>query len=246
MYARFAEVYDTLMDDFDYPSWARYYIALIEREGVSPQTICDCACGTGSLAIEFARMGHRVTGVDLSEEMLHRAAEKARKSGVMIPFVRQDMRSLTLHKPVDAIVCGCDGVNYLLNEAQLRAFFLHAYRQLKIHGVLAFDFSSRYKLEEKMQNAFFGEERDDVAYLWQNRLEEEKHLLHMDITFFIKRSNGFYERFEERQTQRAHTIEELEPLLMECGFSAVRAYGDRTHASPSPNELRVHVTAVKR
>ena len=69
-YAGFAAFYDTLMDDFDYPAWADYYMKLLAAEGVQPTSLCDCACGTGSLSIEFARRGIRVTGADLSGEML--------------------------------------------------------------------------------------------------------------------------------------------------------------------------------
>ena len=74
-YRGFAAVYDLLMDDFDYPAWAAYYLALLRRAGVEPRTLCDCACGTGSLSVEFARSVPRVTGVDLSPDMLEAAAQ---------------------------------------------------------------------------------------------------------------------------------------------------------------------------
>ena len=38
-----------------------------------------------------------MTGVDLSQEMLWLAGQKARKAGLGIPFVMQDMRKLHLH-----------------------------------------------------------------------------------------------------------------------------------------------------
>ena len=78
-YGAFAEVYDLLMDDFDYPAWAQYYLKLLETAGVRPKTMAECACGTGSMTIPFAEAGIRVTGVDLSGEMLEIAAEKARR-----------------------------------------------------------------------------------------------------------------------------------------------------------------------
>lgn len=39
--------------------------------------ILDIACGTGSHALELARLGHRVTGVDLDGAMIARAREKS-------------------------------------------------------------------------------------------------------------------------------------------------------------------------
>ena len=171
-YSAFAEVYDQLMDDFDYPAWADYYLALLARLGVRPASLCDCACGTGSLSVEFARRGVRVTGADLSGEMLAVAADKARAAGQRVMFVREDMCVLRLPKPVDALVCGCDGVNYLLGESRVKAFFSAAHAAIRPGGALAFDVSSPYKLETVLGGNFFGEERDDVAYLWSNRFDQ--------------------------------------------------------------------------
>ena len=98
------------MDDFDYPAWAGYYLELLKKLGTAPKTMCDCACGTGSLTVPFAKRGIRVTGVDLSGEMLEIAAQKARKNGVQAMFVRQDMSKLRIPRPVDALVCGCDSI----------------------------------------------------------------------------------------------------------------------------------------
>ena len=243
MYDRFAGVYDRLMDDFDYPAWADYYLKILSLAGCSPRAACECACGTGSMTIALAKRGLRMVGCDLSEEMLRRAQEKARAAGVMIPFVHEDMTALTLPRPVEAILCPCDGVNYLTEEKRVRAFFRAALRNLRPGGVLAFDISSRYKLTERMGDAFFGEERDDVAYRWQNSLQGD--LVTMDLTFFLRREDGLYERFEERHVQRAHRQEEMEDWLCTEGFCDVRVYGDRTLSGPGSQELRLHFTAKK-
>jgi ubiquinone/menaquinone biosynthesis C-methylase UbiE len=47
-------------------------------------------CGTGSLAVLMATMGYRVSGLDLSPQMLIRAREKAKRAGVDIAFVNGD------------------------------------------------------------------------------------------------------------------------------------------------------------
>ena len=244
-YEAFAGIYDSLMDDIDYDAWAEYYLTLIEKRGVQPRRLCDCACGTGSLSVRFAERGIRVTGVDLSGEMLARAQEKARKHGVTAMFVRQDMCALTLPRPVDALVCGCDGVNYLLTDDQLRAFFKRARASLKPGGVLAFDISSAFKLEHVLGNGFFGEERDDVAYLWSNRFDKEKRTVTMDLTFFVRENNGLYRRFTEVHVQKAHEAGHVAELLVEAGFSGIEVFGDRTFDAPGEREARIHFLAKR-
>ena len=243
-YRGFAAVYDLLMDDFDYPAWAAYYLALLKRAGIEPRTLCDCACGTGSLSVEFARGGLRVTGVDVAPEMLEAAAEKARKRGAQVQFVCQDMTKLRLPRPVDAIVCGCDGVNYLTGDAQLRAFFRAAHDALRPGGALAFDISSPYKLRHVLGDNFFFEERDEAAYLWQNSLEGD--IVTMDLTFFLRESDGRYRRVAETHRQRAHEPEGLVHILSECGFEGIEIFGDKSFAAPEPEEKRVHLLAVRK
>lgn len=242
-YCGFADVYDLLMDDFAYPAWAAYYLKLLE--GVQAKTLCDCACGTGSLSMQFAKAGLKVTGVDISREMLEVAAEKARENGVRVQFVCQDMCRLQLPRPVDALVCGCDGVNYLTTDKRVQAFFGAAHAAIRPGGMLAFDISSRHKLVDVMGNAFFGEERDEAAYLWQNRLDGD--IVTMDLTFFIRDSEeeDIYHRVTETHRQRAHDPENLKRLLEEAGFTDVKIYGDRTFESPTAEEMRVHICAVR-
>lgn len=244
-YGAFAEIYDQLMDDFDYPAWADYYLELLKKLGTAPKTMCDCACGTGSLTVPFAKRGIRVTGVDLSGEMLEIAAQKARKNGVQAMFVRQDMSKLRIPRPVDALVCGCDGVNYLLTDEAVKDFFRCAHAAIRPGGALAFDISSAYKLEHVLGSGFFGEERDDVAYLWSNQWNAEKQTVRMDLTFFSREPSGLYRRFTENHVQRAHDPEKLAQLLSECGFKNIVIYGDRTFDAPKSDELRIHIGAIR-
>lgn len=242
-YRALAEVYDAMMDDFDYPKWAEYYWALLARANVRPKTILEAGCGTGSMTVELARLGARVTGADISEEMLRYAAEKVRFAGANAMLIEQDMCALKLPRAVDAVVCACDGVNYLQTEARVRKFFQSAHAAIRPGGCFAFDISSRYKLEKRLGNAFFGEERETVAYLWENSLEADKHMVSMDITFFVRESDGRYRRFQEAHLQRAHSEQEVVKLLKEVGFEDVEIFGDKTFELPAADEDRIHFLA---
>lgn len=242
-YDALAEVYDLFADDFDHPRWADYYRALLARAGVTAHSIVDAGCGTGLMTVELARDGARVIGVDASEEMLRAAAERLRREGVRATLVRQDMCRLEVPRRVDAVICACDGVNCLLTQARVRAFFRAAHAAIRPGGALAFDISSRYKLETLMGDAFFGEERDEAAYLWENHFDAQRRLLRMDITFFVREADGRYRRFCETQVQRAHTAEEIAAWLAAEGFEAVEAFGDRTFEAPGKEEKRIHFLA---
>jgi 2-polyprenyl-3-methyl-5-hydroxy-6-metoxy-1,4-benzoquinol methylase len=72
-------------------------------------SILDVGCGTGRHAIELARRGFAVTGIDLSQAMLSVARKKADLEGLAVEFVQADARSFDLVRVFDAAICLCEG-----------------------------------------------------------------------------------------------------------------------------------------
>jgi ubiquinone/menaquinone biosynthesis C-methylase UbiE len=60
----------------------------------SPQAVLDIGCGTGAMGLLFAEMGHRVTGVDLSEAMMAKARQKADARNLSIDLRTGDAEHL--------------------------------------------------------------------------------------------------------------------------------------------------------
>ena len=245
MYQAFAELYDELMNDVDYESWADYYTRLLSIYGVREGKICECACGTGGLTIPLYRRGFQMTGVDLSQEMLWQAAQKSRKMGIAMPFVRQDMRALNLHRPMDAVLATCDGVNYLLTEEDLLSFFRAAHRAVRPGGALVFDISTPYKLQKILCGELMWEDREEITYLWQNTWNEKHQTVALDLCFFVKEEDGRYRRIEEHQRQRAWDPKTLKETLWHAGFRAVSMYGAYTLNTAAENNQRWHIAATR-
>ncbi|MGI8755214.1 MAG: class I SAM-dependent methyltransferase, partial [Acidimicrobiales bacterium] len=64
------------------------------------QRVLDAGCGTGRVAIELARRGFAVTGVDLDEPMLAEARRKAPD----LHWVQADVSTMDLGEVFDAVV----------------------------------------------------------------------------------------------------------------------------------------------
>lgn len=247
MYERFADYYDRWMQDVDTEQWALYLLRLYEKQGNTGKlTILDAACGTGNISIPLAQTGNQVIACDISEDMLSIAQEKARLKGVRIPFVRQNMNELTLNKSVDIVNSSCDGVNYLVNDGDISAFFESAYHVLKPNGWLSFDISSAYKIREVLDGRCYGEDEEDAAYLWQNAYDPETKRLDMYLTWFVEQNNGLFERFYETHVQRLYEIDEVTTLLEQAGYSNIQLYGDFTMKSPTATTQRIFFLAQKR
>lgn len=78
--------------------------------------VLDVGCGTGRHAIELARRGFAVTGLDLSAEMLARASEAAGAQNVHVEWIRSDAARFTLTQRYDAAICLCEGAFGLLGR----------------------------------------------------------------------------------------------------------------------------------
>ena len=102
MFDRIAPVYDA-MNRAMTAGLDRKWRRLAARAVVQPgDRVLDACCGTGDLAIEAARAGGRVTGVDFSDPMLERARRKApelewvRADALALPFADGSFDAVTV------------------------------------------------------------------------------------------------------------------------------------------------------
>jgi SAM-dependent methyltransferase len=71
--------------------------------------ILDVGCGPGRHAVELARRGYAVTGVDISRRFLDVAAERARDAGVSAAFFQVDARQMPFDDEFEAVISLCQG-----------------------------------------------------------------------------------------------------------------------------------------
>lgn len=110
--------------------------ALLERLGVG--AVLDAGCGTGRVAIELARRGHDVVGVDLDPEMLAAARRKAPE----LAWVEADLATVDLGRSFDAVVAA-GNVMVFLTPGQEGAVVANLARHVAPGGLLVAGFSLR-------------------------------------------------------------------------------------------------------
>jgi SAM-dependent methyltransferase len=79
-------------------------------------SILDIGCGTGRHSIGLGLKGFKVTGVDISREMLNIAEMAKRKNNVEVDFVCIDAQYYTADKLYDGAICLCEGALGLLGS----------------------------------------------------------------------------------------------------------------------------------
>ncbi|MEZ5360168.1 MAG: class I SAM-dependent methyltransferase [Candidatus Zixiibacteriota bacterium] len=80
------------------------------------QRVLDLACGAGRHTIALARRGARVTGVDLSADLLKAARMKMREKQITASLVRKDMRRLDYRGQFDGAMMWFTSFGYFPNK----------------------------------------------------------------------------------------------------------------------------------
>jgi SAM-dependent methyltransferase len=96
-------------------------------------TVMELGCGIGDVLLPFARLGHRVCGIDSSPEMLRRFHERLAEEGLggQAELHRCTLPDLPEPVPADAILMPYDLISHLLDDAQLAELFMNCRRNSK-------------------------------------------------------------------------------------------------------------------
>ena len=242
-YINLAQSYDRLTNDVDYAAVVDFYWQLLDREGVSPRTAVDLACGTGSVALLLAQKGLRVTAVDLSEEMLCVAAQKAQMLDNPPRFVCQNLRELRLPRAVDLAVCALDSLDYITDPADCERAIHRVYKVLNPGGCFIFDVNTPEKLRA-MDGQVFVDEDDDVFCLWRGEFDEHTNICSYGMDLF-QRVGDLWQRSFEEHREYAYSAETLTAWMRQAGFTAIEVFGDRRLEAPAEGEQRIYIKGRK-
>ena len=238
-----AEYYDRL-NGADYNAYAQYVKNVFEKYGSGKEElVLDLGCGTGKMTLELARRGYDMTGIDYSPEMLDIARSLADEEGHDILWLCQDMREFELYGTVDAAVCCLDCINHLEEEDDLDKCFKLVHNYLIPDGIFIFDINAKYKFENIYADNTFSMEEDGGVCIWENYYDPETKLCDFYITLFKECTDGRYERYDEEQSERMYTLEDIKASLERCNLEFISAYGDLDFSEGNDDCERIYIVA---
>ena len=242
-YHALAASYDRLTNDVDYEATVDFYMQILQREGVSPRTVADLACGTGSVTKILAEKGYDIVGIDMSEEMLTEAFLKVQDMEQPPRFVCQKLQELHLPRGVDLAVCALDSLDYITNPADCAEAIRRTYKVLNPGGIFIFDVNTPEKLHA-MDGQVFLDEDDDVYCIWRGEFNEETNICSYGMDLFQRDGDVWYRSFEEH-CEYAYSQQQLTDYLKAAGFTHIEVYADRKFEKPGAGEQRIYFKARK-
>jgi SAM-dependent methyltransferase len=198
-----------------------------------PLPILDLPCGQGRHAIELARRGYDVTGVDLSPFMLKVAEERARSEGVRVRWLSGDMRQPIAGERFDVVLNLFTSLGYFADEADDRKVIGAAAVMLGPGG--------RFVLEvingERVMAHFQEREWFTVG---QAAVVERRSLDPAARRMVVERTvNTPNESEVSVHAIRLYSGRDVDAMLRAAGFHRVDIYGDWSGEPLTPESLRV-------
>ena len=228
-----AAFYDALTGEAG-ARWAERTVKTVRRLAPNPRG-ADVGCGTGKVTRALSAAGFSVVGFDPSPEMLGEAT--LRGSGEL--YVLGGMKAVGKLNGLGFVTAVNDVVNYIRPQ-DLEKNFAAVHAALAEGGAFLFDMSTPHRLRRVIGENLFGEDLDDLTYLWFNKQKKDGVL--MEVVYFLKKGDS-YEKKEDVFFEYAHESAAVVSALRNAGFGKISVKGKK--GAPAEDEERLFFTAVK-
>jgi SAM-dependent methyltransferase len=239
LYETLARVYDMTGQSRFSLKMVAYMLEILALRRAKPRRILDLACGTGAAAVALARRKFEVTGVDGSQAMLARAAERSARWKVAVDWRQASLTALDLPGGYDLATCFYDSLNHLTDPEDLRKAFFGIRRSLAPGGLFFFDMNTRYALETVWNGVSDSHLDERYARFWTSHFDPETGLGRLETTYFVAGPDGRYARVEAVHRARGYDPDVVVAMLEEAGFTPLEVYECPTFDPAGPEAYRV-------
>ena len=186
-----------------------------------PQRILDVGCGNGRHAIEFARHGYQVVGIDVAVAYLDDAQATANEEGLSIDYRLERGSELRDEDMYDFVLAFNHTLGFM-SDAELHQHFSRIHSALKESGsFLLQQAGPRIASGQKVPKTQSWTERDGRFFLGQ---KETVDGYRTEIGVVIDPENLEIAELHERQ--RAFTLNEVTATLYRAGFTRINCMRD--------------------
>jgi len=198
-----------------------------------PLRILDLPCGQGRHAIELARRGYDVTGVDLSPFLLKVAEERARADGIRLHWLEGDMRQPIAGERFDVVLNLFTSLGYFADEADDRKVVDAAAAMLGPGGRFLLEVINGERLMARFQ------EREWFT-VGQAAVVERRSLDRTARRMVVERTVTTPNDTEVNlHAIRLYTGRDVSGIMRSTGFGRVDLYGDWSGEPLTSDSLRV-------
>ena len=221
VFSDYAQYYDLLNQQKDYNKEIDYIISLINKYAQYANNLLDLGCGTGLHAVQLAKKGYRVTGVDQSSNMIDIALKRLnslqQSISNLLTFDIGDIRTYNISKTFDVAISLFHVISYQISNNDINKSLNMVSKHLKPRGIFIFDcWYGPAVLSDKpySRNKIFENDQLIINRLATPKINPIKN--QVDVHFDIKITNkqtGLSENIQETHKMRYLFHPEIEQFL---------------------------------
>ncbi len=219
------------------PEEVEKIVALLDLDPAA--SVLDLCCGPGRHALELARRGYQVTGVDRTFAYLKDGRQQAEAEGLKIEFVQEDMREFRRRGAYDAAINIFTSFGFFDDPEEDKQALRNVYASLKSGGKFLLDVMGKEVLARIFRERDWAEE-DGTILLQEPKLCDGWS--RVETRWIIIRGR---EREEFTVSLRLYSGSELAALLKEVGFSRVELFGNLEGTAYNQHARRLVALAVR-
>ncbi len=213
---------------------------ILALAGVTGGAVLDLCCGPGRHAVEFARRGFTVTGVDRSRFLLERARESADAAAATVEWVLDDMREFERPATFDLACNLFTSFGYFKREEDNLRVLRNVWESLRDGGTFVLDMVGKERMERQGMEARHTRFADGAVLIQQPHVREDWTRLDSQWTV-VKAGQSRSYQFEHY----LYSGQGLQDRLHSCGFAGVSLYGDLQGSPYGPEATRLVAVARK-
>lgn len=185
--------------------------------------ILDLNCGWGRHAIELARRGFDVVGLDYNDFFLKKAQEEAKKNNLKILFIKGDMREFSFIKKFDAVINMGSSFGYFERDSENEKVLSDIAQVLKKNGKFLLDIRNRENFIR-----YYGDKFEYKEKLKENGFISSKQTFDFSKGAILEKRVIFYKgkSLQGNIFLRQYTLKELISMFERQGLCFVKNYGD--------------------
>lgn len=205
--------------------------------GFKGGAILDLCCGPGRHAVPLAKMGYKVTGVDLTKFLLDKAKKRAQEQNVEIEWVQKDMREFRREGAFDLIINMFTSFGYFDDRRDDIKVLENMHFNLKKGGAVIIQMLGKEWTAKNLQPTTSEQYPDGTILVERHEIFDDWSSIRNEW-IIIKdgkaKSFKFHHRFYSGQ--------ELKDRLYHAGFTKVKLFGNLDGIEYGPNAT--HLVAL--
>lgn len=203
------------------------------------KAILDLYCGYGRHAIELAKLGYRVTGVDATAAFLDIARQQAAEENIAVDFRQCDMRELDYENSFDAVINMFAAFGYFSDEENA-AILTRVARALRPRGLFLIDLLNREWMVRNSLNRYWRHPNGEYVLSYKVELQQGVAMMKRVL---LNQVTGAKTKYEF--VLRTYSLGEMELLLSRSGLKVIATYGGFDGRAYGADAPRMIIMAVK-